>query len=90
MYRKSLQKTCNSVGCLQNVYKMLDENTNGINFIGNIEGRDVLFGGADVVVTDGFSGNIMLKTIEGVAMFFSKELKNIFMKNIRKSKQKLT
>ncbi len=53
-----------------------------INFIGNIEGRDVLFGGADVVVTDGFSGNIMLKTIEGVAMFFSKELKNIFMKNI--------
>jgi len=54
-----------------------------INFVGNIEGRDVVFGGADVIVTDGFSGNILLKTVEGVAMFFTKELKGIFMKNIK-------
>lgn len=53
-----------------------------INFIGNIEGRDAVLGGADVIVTDGFSGNVLLKTVEGAAMFFSKELKGIFMKNI--------
>ena len=53
-----------------------------INFIGNIEGRDVMFGGADVVVTDGFTGNIMLKTVEGVGMYFAKELKGMFTKNI--------
>lgn len=39
-----------------------------INFIGNIEARDLLDGVADVVVTDGFSGNITLKTVEGTAM----------------------
>src|SRR5690625_2042558 len=39
-----------------------------INFIGNIEGRDLMDGVADVVVTDGFSGNIALKTIEGTAL----------------------
>ncbi|MEG2377995.1 MAG: phosphate acyltransferase PlsX [Clostridia bacterium] len=54
-----------------------------INFIGNIEGRDVALGGADVVVTDGFTGNVLLKTIEGVGLFFSSELKNIFMKNLK-------
>ncbi|MCA1554259.1 MAG: phosphate--acyl-ACP acyltransferase, partial [Chloroflexi bacterium] len=40
---------------------------NNINFIGNIEPKDVLRHGADVVVCDGFVGNIMLKTAEGVA-----------------------
>lgn len=39
-----------------------------INFIGNVEARDLLTGVADVVVTDGFSGNVALKTIEGTAM----------------------
>ncbi len=39
-----------------------------INFEGNIEGRDVIFGGCDVVVTDGFSGNIFLKSSEGIAL----------------------
>lgn len=53
-----------------------------INFVGNIEGRDALLGGADVIVTDGFTGNVLLKTVEGAAMFFSKEIKAIFMKNI--------
>jgi glycerol-3-phosphate acyltransferase PlsX len=37
----------------------------GIDFVGNVEGRDLLAGDADVVVTDGFTGNIALKTIEG-------------------------
>ena len=38
-----------------------------INFVGNIEGREILLGDVDVIVTDGFSGNIALKTIEGTA-----------------------
>jgi phosphate acyltransferase len=39
----------------------------GIRFIGNVEGRDLLAGEADVVVTDGFTGNVTLKTLEGTA-----------------------
>ena len=39
----------------------------GIRFIGNLEGRDLLAGEADVVVTDGFTGNVTLKTLEGTA-----------------------
>jgi phosphate acyltransferase len=41
--------------------------TEGIEFVGNIEGRDLLTGAADVVVTDGFTGNVTLKTLEGTA-----------------------
>ena len=52
-----------------------------INFIGNIEARDIFSGAADVVVCDGFSGNILLKTIEGTASFMLKGLKGIFLKN---------
>jgi phosphate acyltransferase len=46
-----------------------------INFIGNVEARDLLDGVADVVVTDGFTGNMVLKTIEGTAMSVFKMLK---------------
>ncbi len=41
-----------------------------IDFFGNIEGRDVLDGPVDVVVTDGFTGNVLLKSLEGTASFF--------------------
>jgi glycerol-3-phosphate acyltransferase PlsX len=41
--------------------------SDGIRFIGNVEGRDLLAGEADVVVTDGFTGNVTLKTLEGTA-----------------------
>lgn len=41
-----------------------------INFIGNVEGRDLMNGVADVVVTDGFTGNVALKTLEGGLRFF--------------------
>jgi ABC-type sugar transport system substrate-binding protein len=47
-----------------------------LNFIGNVESRDVLSGGVDVLVTDGFSGNILLKSIEGTAMMLMKQLKD--------------
>ena len=53
-----------------------------INFIGNVEGREVLLGGVDVVVCDGFSGNVLLKTIEGTAMFMGSLMKKMFKKNI--------
>ena len=54
-----------------------------INFIGNVEGRDVLWGGVDVVVCDGFSGNVLLKSIEGTAMFMGSLMKHkIFKRNI--------
>ena len=50
-----------------------------INFIGNIEAGDAVLGGADVIVADGFSGNIMLKSLEGTAKFLLKELKKAFL-----------
>ena len=54
-----------------------------INFIGNVEGRDVLLGEVDVVVCDGFSGNVLLKSIEGTAYFMGSLMKNkIFKRNL--------
>lgn len=50
-----------------------------INFIGNVESRDLLNGAADVVVTDGFTGNMVLKTIEGTAMNVFAMIKDVFM-----------
>ena len=50
-------------------------NNSSLNFCGNIEGRDVIFGEADVVVADGFSGNIFLKGSEGTALCMSTLLK---------------
>lgn len=49
-----------------------------INFIGNCEGSDLLTGKMDVLVTDGFSGNVMLKTVEGAAKFMFRQLKGVF------------
>lgn len=53
-----------------------------IHFVGNVEGRDVPLGACDVAVCDGFAGNVMLKTIEGVAMFLGKEIKKVFTRNV--------
>lgn len=52
-----------------------------INFVGNIEGTDVFAGKADVVVTDGFTGNVLLKTTEGAIKYIMKSLKGVFYKN---------
>lgn len=54
-----------------------------VNFVGNVEARDILSGAADVVVTDGFSGNIALKTIEGTAMTMFSMLKETFMSSMK-------
>lgn len=52
------------------------------NFIGNIEGRDVMEGTADVITCDGFVGNVILKTVEGMGHVVSQKIKNIFTKSI--------
>lgn len=54
-----------------------------LNFIGNIEAKEAVKGGCDVVVADGFSGNVMLKTIEGVGSFLGKELKGMFLRSLK-------
>ena len=59
-------------------HAVLKNNGFGLNFIGNIEGRDVMEGKADVIVCDGFVGNVILKTLEGMGAVVSKSLKEIF------------
>ncbi len=54
-----------------------------VNFVGNVEARDVPLGAVDVVVCDGFAGNVLLKSIEGTAMFMGSLMKHrIFKRNI--------
>lgn len=52
------------------------------NFVGNIEGRQIPYGDADVIVADGFTGNLILKMYEGVAKVLMNGLKDAFMKNM--------
>ena len=54
-----------------------------INFVGNIESREMPKGVCDAVITDGFTGNIALKLIEGTSMTLLKLIKNIFYKNLK-------
>lgn len=54
-----------------------------IRFIGNVEASQLLSGDVDVVVTDGFTGNILLKGIEGTTKFMLKQLKGMFLKNLK-------
>ena len=54
----------------------------GLNFIGNVEARDVPAGVADVVVADGFSGNVLLKTMEGTVDMLLKNLKGAFLSSL--------
>jgi glycerol-3-phosphate acyltransferase PlsX len=52
-----------------------------LNFVGNVEARDVPLGAVDVVVCDGFAGNVLLKSIEGTAMFMGSLVSKMFKKN---------
>lgn len=52
-----------------------------IHFIGNVEGTGVFSGGVEVVVSDGFTGNVLLKTTEGVIKYMMTQLKGVFCKN---------
>ena len=54
-----------------------------INFVGNVEGTGVFEGAADVVVSDGFTGNVLLKAAEGTIKYMMKSLKGVFYKNTK-------
>ena len=53
-----------------------------IHFVGNVEAREAVYGEVDVIVSDGYSGNIFLKTMEGTGGFMAKQLKAMFKKNL--------
>ena len=65
-------------------YQLLKEKSEelNINFIGNIEGRDAFMGGVDAIVTDGFTGNIFLKSAEGLGKLVKKNLTDSLKRNI--------
>ena len=65
-------------------YQLLKEKSEeaGINFIGNIEGRDCFTGDVDVIITDGFTGNVLLKTIEGFGKLVKRNLKESLMQSL--------
>lgn len=66
------------------VYPMLQEAAKAgrINFVGNVEAREAVEGSVDVIVSDGYSGNIFLKTMEGTGLFLAREIKKMFMKSL--------
>ena len=62
---------------------LMDAHEKGLlNFVGNVEARDVPLGAVDVVVCDGFSGNVLLQSIEGTAYFMGSLMKQMFKKNL--------
>ena len=65
-------------------YKLLKEKSEelGINFVGNVEGRDAFSGKIDAIVTDGFTGNVFLKTTEGVGKFVKRTLTESLTHNL--------
>lgn len=65
-------------------YNLLKEKSEelNINFVGNVEGRDAFSGKIDAIVTDGFTGNVFLKTVEGLGKFVKRSLKESFTKNL--------
>ena len=63
-------------------YRVLEET--GLNFIGNVEGRDVYNGNADVVVCDGFTGNVVLKASEALGEMVSKTIREEMTKSLRR------
>ena len=69
-------------------YQILSDS--GLNFVGNIEGKEVPFDVCDVVVADGFTGNIFLKTCEGMGKFLMKTLKDVLTTNIATQLSALT
>jgi glycerol-3-phosphate acyltransferase PlsX len=64
-------------------YNLLEEaaKDGSINFVGNVESKGVMYGDCDVLVADGYTGNILLKSVEGTASYLMKEIKRVFIKN---------
>ena len=65
-------------------YNLLKEKSSelGINFIGNVEGRDAFSGKVDAIIADGFTGNIFLKTVEGMGKMIKVSLSESLKKNV--------
>lgn len=59
-----------------------DAQAGHINFVGNVEAKEAMLGACDVIVADGFSGNILLKAVEGAGSFMGKRLKAMFLENV--------
>ena len=87
---------------IKKAFQILNERNNDFKFSGYIEGNNIMDGNVNVIVTDGFTGNIALKTAEGTANFIMNEFKNtmtsnilgkisslINISNLRKTKKKL-
>jgi glycerol-3-phosphate acyltransferase PlsX len=70
---------------VKTTYKLLHEGAGSgfYSYFGNVEGRDIAFGTVDVVVCDGFVGNVVLKTAEGFAKMFTSSLKEAFLGDLR-------
>lgn len=66
-------------------YKLLQKakEEGRINFVGNVEAREAVEGAVDVIVADGYSGNIFLKAIEGAGLFLTRELKKMFLSSLK-------
>lgn len=64
-------------------YELLENSRLNLNFIGNIEARDILQGKTDIIVCDGFTGNMILKTMEGTVQELMKGLKEELMSSMR-------
>ena len=69
-------------------YQTLSES--GLNFVGNVESKEVPFGACDVLVTDGYTGNIFLKSVEGMGKFMLGILKDVLYTNIATQVSALT
>ena len=69
-------------------YQMLSES--GLNFVGNVEAKEVPFGACDVLVCDGFTGNVFLKSVEGMGKFLMGTLKDILTTNVATKASTLT
>ncbi len=67
---------------VREAYSLLSS-ASDINFIGNVEGRDVVNSVCDVLVADGYTGNVILKMVEGFGKFMSKTLKGLLFKNLK-------
>jgi len=67
------------------VYDLLEKagQSGHLNFVGNIEAKDAVAGACDVLVCDGYTGNVLLKSLEGMAVLLMSELKSIYKKNLK-------
>lgn len=67
----------------QQAFKILNDNASLLNFVGNVEGRDILRGTADVIVCDGFTGNVILKFAESVVGMVVGAIRNELKENLK-------